>query len=168
MARGTIKDGWCRMKAERLVDDAEPESWEAARQRFGDARVTYWLALAGARGPHVRPVLAVWVDDALVVASGAGTAKARLLVDGAPATVTVATDGLDLVLEGRVAVVTHPDALARIAAAYREKYDWTPDQPGAPTAGPPPYDLSRIEPARAFGFPYDDAYAPTRWTVRAL
>jgi hypothetical protein len=34
---------------------------------------------------------------------------------------------------------------------------------GAPTAGPPPYDVYRIEPTLAYGFPVQEDISPTRW-----
>jgi hypothetical protein len=34
---------------------------------------------------------------------------------------------------------------------------------GAPTAGPPPYDVYRVQSVTAFGFGTDDTVSPTRW-----
>jgi hypothetical protein len=37
------------------------------------------------------------------------------------------------------------------------------DAEGAPTAGPPPYDVDELVPAIAFGFGLDKHLIPTRW-----
>jgi hypothetical protein len=34
---------------------------------------------------------------------------------------------------------------------------------GAPTAGPPPYDVYEATPTAAFGFGTDERFVPTRW-----
>ena len=34
---------------------------------------------------------------------------------------------------------------------------------GAPTAGPPPYEVYEVTPATAFGFPTDETFTATRW-----
>jgi hypothetical protein len=63
--------------------------------------------------------------------------------------------------------------LQSVRDAYEAKYGWPPevrdgafDAPyGAPTAGPPPYHVFRIEPEVVFAFGTGDATAPrsTRW-----
>ena len=37
------------------------------------------------------------------------------------------------------------------------------DAEGAPTAGPPPYDVYEVIPTTAFGFGTDESFSPTRW-----
>ena len=69
--------------------------------------------------------------------------------------------------------MTEPTALERVAAAYRERYGWPVtvvdgalDAPfGAPTAGPPPYAVFRIEPVRAYaiGINEETNYLSTRF-----
>jgi nitroimidazol reductase NimA-like FMN-containing flavoprotein (pyridoxamine 5'-phosphate oxidase superfamily) len=51
-------------------------SWEAVRDVLKDTRL-YWLATVHPTGrPHVRPVLAVWVDGALYTTSTSQARKA--------------------------------------------------------------------------------------------
>jgi Pyridoxamine 5'-phosphate oxidase len=152
---------------------AAPTSWEQARQRLEQAHdETYWLATAGPAGrPHVRPILAVWVDGALHFASGATTAKTRILTSNPKVAVMVARAGLDLVVEREAAKVDDEARLRRVAAAYQAKYDWQVtvrdgafhDAEGAPTAGPPPYEVYEVRAAQVFGFPADGGHSPTRW-----
>lgn len=51
------------------TDGGRPAPWAQARERLAASRA-YWTATNHPSGrPHVRPVLAVWVDDALYVSS---------------------------------------------------------------------------------------------------
>jgi hypothetical protein len=85
--------------------------------------------------------------------------------------VTVEREPLDLVIEGSAAKVRDADRLQRVAAAYASEYGWHVtvrdgafhDTEGAPTAGPPPYDVYEVTPTTAFGFGTDESFSPTRW-----
>lgn len=58
-----------------------------------------------------------------------------------------------------------------MARAYGEIYRWqvtvrdggVDAAGGAPTAGPPPYDVYQVAPATADGFGTDEPVAETRW-----
>ena len=165
------KDPW---SAEPLATDhALVIPWSQARTRFSEARF-YWLATTRPDGaPHVRPVLAVWVDDALHSTTNPTARKARNLAHDARYAITVRDESLDLVAEGLAVRVTDDAKLQRVADAYRSKYEWPVtvhtgafDAPyGAPTAGPPPYEVYELTFSTVFGFGTDEAFAPrtTRW-----
>lgn len=96
------------------ADDARPPvTWAEARRRLEEAD-TYWLATARPDGrPHVVPVLAVWVDDALHVSAGAGTRKGRNLARDPRCVVVAGSPSLDLVLRaGRRRSPTRPSSAA--------------------------------------------------------
>ena len=67
--------------------------------------------------------------------------------------------------------MTAEKRLAHVAEAYDAKYGWRltvrdgafHDAEGAPTAGPPPYDVYELIPTTAYGFGTDGTFAPTRW-----
>lgn len=69
--------------------------------------------------------------------------------------------------------MTDTDALRSVVDAYRQAYGWQVDIDGdslvapygAPTAGPPPYLVFRIEPVTVHGFGTDTTFArrSTRW-----
>jgi hypothetical protein len=74
------------------------------------------------------------------------------------------------VVEGTAAKVSDETRLHRVAEAYWAKYGWQVTvrdgafyADGAPTAGPPPYEVYEVTPAMAFGFPTDETFSPTRW-----
>ena len=116
--------------------------------------------------PHVRPVLAVWVNGALYSTSTKASRKGRNLLADPRCTVTARTDTMDMVLEGIAAQVTEEAALEQVAEVYRTKYSWPVtviegafDAPyGAPTAGPPPYLLYKITPVTVFAFGTAEGY----------
>lgn len=153
------------------TDEASPAPWAQARERLAKAQA-YWTATVHPDGrPHVRPVLAVWVDDALHISSDPAARKSRNLDSDAHCAVSASCDDLDMVVEGRAEKVTDGERLRHVAAAYKSKYDWPVTVDGssftapyaAPTAGEGPFDVYAITPVTVFGFPTSDAFAPTRW-----
>ena len=147
--------------------------WSEAQARLADAQ-TYWAATTTPDGrPHVRPVLAVWVDGALHTTTSPSARKARNLAANRRCSLSVSADGVDVVLEGTAARVVDHAHLQRVADAYAAKYGWPPtvdgdafDAPyGAPTAGPPPYEVYEMTPTAVYGFGTDEEHAPrsTRW-----
>jgi pyridoxine/pyridoxamine 5'-phosphate oxidase len=63
-----------------LGDAATPAKWPAAREHVEGASPTYWLATVRPDGsPHVRPVLAVWVDGGVNLCASERSRKAKNL-----------------------------------------------------------------------------------------
>jgi Pyridoxamine 5'-phosphate oxidase len=151
--------------------DAPPPSWPEAGRRIAEAGF-YWLATGHPNGrPHVRPVLAVWADGALHFVTGAATRKGMNLARDSHCVVTAASGGLHLVVEGQAARVSDEAMLKRVAAVYASKYAWPVEvrdgafyADGAPTAGPPPYQLYQIRPATIFAFSEDGSVSAMRWS----
>jgi nitroimidazol reductase NimA-like FMN-containing flavoprotein (pyridoxamine 5'-phosphate oxidase superfamily) len=153
------------------VDDARPlPAWAEARRHLEEAD-TYWLATVRPDGqPHVMPLLAVWLDGALYFCAGATTRKARNLARDSRCVLTAAGDKLHLVVEGTAAKVRDEARLWRVAAVYASKYEWPVTvrdgafyADGAPTAGPPPYEVYEVAPTMAFAFGTDESLGATRW-----
>jgi hypothetical protein len=154
--------------------DATAMPWaEATRRLTEDRSSTFWLATARSDGrPHVVPVWAVWLDGALHFATGQGTRKGRNLARNPRCVVALSGGGLDLMIEGSAARLTDEARLRRVAAVYAAK-GWHAtvrdgafqDTEGAPTAGPPPYDVYVVTPTVAFGFGTgaENYNHPTRW-----
>ncbi len=167
-----------------LGNETGTTSWEMARERLANPEKprTYWLATTRADGrPHLMPVIAFWIDDALHVVAGEGTQKARnIAADGhcVIATGSTTLPSLDIVIEGRAEALTDQDVVRHIAAFLKEN-NWPLEAkedkvygPHGPTAGPPPYTIFRIEPLKVFGLPgmagmeqfdQSDLPKPTRW-----
>ena len=136
---------------------------------------TFWLTAINSVGrPHTRPVLAVIADGALVIASSATAAKTTALRAAGPTSIATSTDGLDIIWAGTSRRVTDPIELATVTAAYQSTYGWPADITddaltapyGAPTAGPPPYQAFRIDPATVHAIGTDEPFTgrSTKWT----
>ncbi|MEV0603567.1 pyridoxamine 5'-phosphate oxidase family protein [Streptomyces sp. NPDC050315] len=152
------------------VKDAAPTSWAEARDRLAAAEI-FWLSTVRPEGrPHVTPLIAVWLDDALYFSTGPEERKARNLAANPCCTLTTGSnalnEGLDLVVEGE-AVEVHDEALLRrLADAHETKYgsDWHYEvRDGAffHEAGGRA-TVYEVAPVTAYGFA-KGAYSQTRW-----
>lgn len=152
--------------------DPRPETTWADVVRHLDRTNTFWLATTRADGlPHVMPLLAVCVEGRMYFCAGPRTQKARNLARDPHCVLTTTTPGLDIVVEGTAVLVTDQRTLEDAADVYRARYGWDAEPrdgafqgEGAPTAGPPPLNLYRLQPARAFGFGTDGSLNAMRWT----
>jgi hypothetical protein len=120
---------------------------------------TTWLTTVNQDGsPHVTPVGAVWLDGTFWFQTGAGTRKARNVARDPRCSLAVSMRDADVVIEGDAVRVTDPGALARIAKVWADQgWPAEPDESGsgitapfnAPSQGPPPWNVYRIEPRSA-------------------
>lgn len=101
--------------------------WAETLDGLQDAQL-FWLATVRSDGrPHMTPLVAVWLDDALHFSTGAVEQKALNLRDNPH--VTLATGGSDwdhglsIAVEGDAVRVSDTDLLARLAAAWQSKWD---------------------------------------------
>jgi hypothetical protein len=159
-------------------------TWSDARRRLAESEPGRHSWLATVRpdgGPHLMPILAFWMDGALHFLAGEGTRKGRnLAADGrcVIATESRSLPSMDIVVEGRAEPVTDADEVRRLAQRFNAS-GWPLEPrgaevhgPNAPTAGPPPYRIFRVEPIKAFGLPgtygmeqfrQEDLPNPMRW-----
>jgi hypothetical protein len=120
---------------------------------------TTWLTTVNQDGsPHVTPVGALWLDGAYWFQTGTRTRKGRNVTRDPRCTVAVSVRDADIVVEGDAARVTEPGAVARAATAWADQgWPAEPDESGqgitapfnAPSQGPPPWNVYRIEPRSA-------------------
>ena len=88
----------------------------------------FWICTVRADGrPHVSPLVAVWLDDALHFCTGAGEQKAMNLEHSQHVILMAGCDqwaaGLDVVVEGDAVRVTDEPTLLALAAAWATKWD---------------------------------------------
>jgi general stress protein 26 len=107
--------------------DAAPTDWDATRRAI-EAAELFWLSTVRIDGrPHVTPVVAVWLDDALHFTTGAEEQKAANLLNNAHVILTTGCNdwqkGLDVVVEGDALVVNDQAVLARLGEAWGAKWD---------------------------------------------
>jgi PPOX class probable F420-dependent enzyme len=116
---------------------------------------TTWLTTVNEDGsPHVTPVGALWMDGAFWFQTGSGTRKARNVERDPRCSVAVSIHDADVVIEGDATRVTDRGAIARIAKAWADQgWPAEPEPTGsgitapfnAPSQGPPPWNVYRVE-----------------------
>lgn len=139
----------------------------------GPDRHTAWLTTIDADGaPHVTAMGAMWVEDAFWFQTGRSTRKGRNLARDPRCAVSISLQGYDLTVEGRAERVTDPQTVARLVAAYAAS-GWPArvDDSGtaltadfnAPSAGPPPWNIYRVDAASAVAVAATAPGGATRW-----
>jgi general stress protein 26 len=107
--------------------DAVATEWEETRRVLESAEL-FWISTVRADGrPHVTPLVAVWLDDAVHFTTGAKEQKAVNLQSNPNVILTTGCNqwerGLDVVVEGEAVQVTDDDVLERLAEAWATKWD---------------------------------------------
>src|SRR5256885_6028788 len=137
---------------EKLDDGSAPDP-DAHNAR------TKWLTTVNEDGsPHVTAVGAIWVDGSFWFQTGAGTRKSRNVARDPRCSIALSILDADVVVEGDATRVTDADTVARIAKAWADTgWPAEPDESGsgitapfnAPSQGPPPWNVYRVEPRSA-------------------
>jgi hypothetical protein len=119
---------------------------------------TKWLATINEDGsPHVTAVGALWLDGAFWFQTGS-TRKGRNVARDPRCSMALSIRDADVVIEGNAVHVTDPAAVARVAKAWADDgWPAEPDESGtgitapfnAPSQGPAPWNVYRVEPTSA-------------------
>jgi general stress protein 26 len=107
--------------------DAVATPWDETRRTLETAEL-FWITTVRADGrPHVTPLVAVWLDGAIHLSTGAGEQKAVNLAGNSHVILTTGCNdwerGVDVVVEGDAVQVTDDDMLKRLAEAWTTKWD---------------------------------------------
>ena len=107
--------------------DAAATDWDETRRVLETAEL-FWLSTVRTDGrPHVSPLVAVWLDDALHFSTGESEQKAMNLRENPHVILTTGSNdwkaGLDVVVEGNAIQTTDNAMLERLAKAWTTKWD---------------------------------------------
>jgi nitroimidazol reductase NimA-like FMN-containing flavoprotein (pyridoxamine 5'-phosphate oxidase superfamily) len=107
--------------------NADAIAWEDTRRALEDAEL-FWISTVRADGrPHVTPLVAVWLGDAIYFATGPDEQKAANLRANQRVILTTGCNdweqGLDVVVEGDAVRLTDEDMLERLAKIWATKWD---------------------------------------------
>lgn len=107
--------------------DATATSWDEVRRVLASAEL-FWVTTVRADGrPHVTPLVAVWLDDAVHFCTGAEEQKALNLRHNPEVVLTTGCNswdrGVDVVVEGKAVRTTDQRTLTRLAEAWEAKWD---------------------------------------------
>jgi hypothetical protein len=114
----------------------------------------------------------MWHDGAFWFETGKLTRKGRNLARDPRCTLTLALRELDLVVDGEAHLVTDPATVTELARLWAEDWPCEVDQSGtaltapfsAPSAGPPPWHVYRIDASGATALQTVEPGGATRWT----
>jgi nitroimidazol reductase NimA-like FMN-containing flavoprotein (pyridoxamine 5'-phosphate oxidase superfamily) len=101
--------------------------WEDTRRALEEAEL-FWISTVRDDGrPHVTPLVAVWLDDAIHFATGPSEQKAVNLRTNRNVILTTGCNrwdgGVDVVVEGEAVPVTDKNVLERLAETWATKWD---------------------------------------------
>jgi PPOX class probable F420-dependent enzyme len=158
---------WHQIRAR--LDDGITQAPEAG----GPNRHTCWLTTINPDGsPHVTGVGALWVDGSFWFETGERTRKGRNLARDPRCALSVATHEFDLVVEGTASKIIDPKTVAAMAARWAaEGWPARADDTGraltaeysAPSAGPPPWFVYRLNANTATAVSTIPPGGATRW-----
>jgi general stress protein 26 len=129
-----IKEERVRMNEPRTTIDArfsDPTAtatdWTESLRALESAEL-FWITTVRADGrPHVTPLVAVWLDEAIHFTTGPGEQKALNLQTNPHVILTTGCNhwdrGLDIVVEGDAVRVTDDAVLERLAQTWTTKWD---------------------------------------------
>jgi hypothetical protein len=139
----------------------------------GPRRHTVWLTTINPDGsPHVMPLGVVGRCGSWYFTSGPATRKSRNLARDPRCVVSVATHPFDLVVEGVAERVTDVGELASVAEAF-VRDGWPAEVAGdaltaeysAPSAGPAPWYVYRVEPSTVFALGTSEPFGATKFRL---
>ena len=150
------------------ADGLPPVDWDAVVEKLDagsapapgamNARTTWLSTVNPDGGPHVTAVGALWLDGSFWFQTGSGTRKSRNVARDPRCAVAVSIQDADVVVEGDAVRVTDRPTVERLAKAWADQgWPAEPDDSGsgitapfnAPSQGPPPWNVYRIEPRSA-------------------
>lgn len=148
-----------------------PADWDDVQARLREGAWPFWLSVTIGGAPHVRPVFAAWTGESFVVASNPAARKTTGLRAEGSCSIAIDLNDLHLVVEGGATRLRTESELRRATKAFEDVYSWPTaiagdllDAPyAAPSSGGPPFEAYEIRPSRAFAFPTNDQFEPTRW-----
>lgn len=116
-----------RLDTRFSAPDAVATSWDEISRVLETAEL-FWISTVRADGrPHVTPLVAVWLDNALHFATGANEQKAVNLQRNPHVVLTTGCNqwerGLDVAVEGDAIRLTDHQMLERLADAWKTKWD---------------------------------------------
>ncbi len=137
----------------------------------GGPEVTWFLGVTNPDGsPHAAGVGALWSEGEFYFVSGPTTRKSKALAKQPAATLSGRMAGIDLVFEGTSRRITDRSTLERVVRLYQQQgwpaevaHDALTAPYSAPSAGPPPWYLYRLDYRAVFGVATVEPAGATRW-----
>lgn len=151
-----------------------PLDWSSVLERLEHASGLDQPAFLGTTSPegrtHITPFGPAWYQGSMYFTSGPGTLKSRNLARNPSCSIAGRVQGMDIVLEGTASIVTDNETLEAVAAHYRDQGWPAKVEAGAFTApysaqsaGPPPWNLYRLDCQVAHAVTVEEPFCATLW-----
>ena len=102
--------------------DFVPMEWSWVTNQLAEAR-NYWIATVGRSGkPHVTPVWAVWLDDAVCFGTDRDSAKGRNITRNPEVAIHLESGDDVIITYGTAEAIANEATLAAFVSAYDVKY----------------------------------------------
>jgi Pyridoxamine 5'-phosphate oxidase len=106
---------------------AAPTPWAVTLAALEAAELAWLVTVRPDGRPHATPVVPVWAEEGVHFTTGEKEQKAANLRANDWVLLQVGRldweSGIDIVVEGRASVATSPAVLARLAVAWRQRWD---------------------------------------------
>jgi hypothetical protein len=106
---------------------AAPTPWAVTCAALEAAQLAWLVTLRPDGRPHTTPVVPVWAENSLHFTTGATEQKGKNLLEDDRVLLQVGgldwEGGLDIAVEGRASLTSDPAVLARLAVAWRRRWD---------------------------------------------
>ena len=166
----TTREIAAELDARYSSDGARPTEWADVVRHLEQADI-FWVTTVRPDGrPHITPLLAVWLDDALCFCTGPTEQKAKNLAHNPQCSLTTGCNqldsGLDIVVEGVAANLRDDTRLRLLATAYESKYghDWHFDvRNGAFHHEGGEAFVYEVAPVTVYAFGKGEPFSHTRW-----
>lgn len=152
---------------------AEPVHWDEVESILNTAEIFWFVSVRADGRPHSVPLMAIWMESAMFIATGAEEQKARNLATDPAWSLTTGCNligsGLDVTIDGTAAIEEDFEMLTMLAARYDEKYGWqfTVRDGKLEVAENNIAIVYWIEVNTVYGFGKGDSYSQTRWKSRS-
>ncbi|GAA1971004.1 pyridoxamine 5'-phosphate oxidase family protein [Catenulispora subtropica] len=153
----------------------EALDWEDVEQAVaaavaGPGRSWFLTTLNPDGAPHTTGFGHAWLDGAVYFTTGPAIRKTRNLEADPRCTVAAPIDGYDVTFDGEAHRVTDAAVIERIAAVYAG-VGWPAVAEGdvisapfsAPSAGPGPWQVFRVDVLAAVALKSEEPYGATKW-----
>ncbi len=122
-----MSDPITRMDSRFSDPEGEATPWGESRQVLEDAELFWISTVRSDDRPHVTPLVAVWMDNALFFCTGETEQKAVNLLSNPSVVLTTGqnswSEGLDVMVEGVARQVQDTSTLRRVAEVWTTKWD---------------------------------------------
>lgn len=155
------------------ITDRLDQGYSQAPGAGGPDRHSTWITTLNEDGsPHLTGIGAMWAEGSFWFETGPGTRKGRNLDRDPRCALAVALHEFDLTVEGRAERVTDPAAVAARAAEWAaDGWPCEVDESGialtapftAPSGGPPPWFVYRVEATSMVALLTVEPGGATRW-----